>query len=86
MEQNTVIYFNKVDNVLDIDGIQIPLKEVKTAYYYSKQASNHCVSFDCKNEDCIIDQQGQNHTGFAAPFISKQKCYEFMELVSQLKK
>lgn len=83
--KNSVIYYNKVDKVLDIDGFQIPLQEVKTTYYYSKKLYNHCVSFDCRNEDCIIDPQGQNHSGFSAPFISKEKCYKFMELISQLK-
>lgn len=85
--KNSIVYYNKVDKILDIDGFQIPLLEVKTSYYYSKQQSNHCVSFDCRNEnDCVMDPQGYGNTGFAAPFINKQKCYEFIELISQLKK
>lgn len=85
--KKAVVYFNKVDEILDIDGHQIPLQEVKTTYYYSKDFRNHCVSFNCISGDCIINPQGEYMDGgFAAPFLNKKYCYEFMELINQLKR
>lgn len=81
--KSPTIYFNKIEKILDIDGWQIPLQEVKISYTYEAKFQNHCVSFDCRGHDCIFES-GEYHSGFSAPFISKQKCYEFIELINQL--
>lgn len=82
---NPIIYYNKVEKIIDIDGYQIPLQEVKTTYYIS-QTYNQCVSFDCKLNDCITKPDGDIQTGFAIPFLTKKNCYDFIELINQLKK
>jgi len=83
--RNSVIYFNKVEKIIDIDGYQISLQDVKTTYYFS-ESMNHCVSFDCKGVDCILQPNGSDARGFAIPFLSKKNCYDFIDLINQLKK
>lgn len=82
---NPTIYFNKVEKIIDIDGYQIPLQEVKTVYYMTENGAN-CVSFDCRNDNCIVKPSGNLQIGFAIPFLSKSNCYAFIELINQLKK
>lgn len=84
--ENFVIYFNNADKILDIEGYQIPLLEVKTAYSLSKIADGHYVSFDCKSEDCIKYPNGGYGVGFSMAFLTKKNCYDFIELISQLKR
>ena len=82
---NPTIYYNKLEKIIDIDGYQIPLQEVKTTYYVS-QTGHKCVSFDCRLDDCIVKPTGGLQTGFAIPFLTKSNCYSFIELINQLKK
>ena len=84
--KKAIIYYNKVDKILDIDNYLIPLLEVKTTYYFSKQFNKHCVKFDCKENDCVSTPDDRYVSGFSIPFMNKQKCYELIELISQLKK
>jgi hypothetical protein len=82
---NPIIFYNDVEKILDIDGTQIPLFDVKTTYYVN-ETGNHCVSFDCKNEDCISKPEGNVQTGFAIPFLTKKNCYDFISIINQLKR
>ena len=82
--KEVTIFFNKADKIIDIDGFQLPLQEVKTAYYLI-QSVRHGVSFDCKRTHCIRDPKGKSIDWFAIAFFSKQNCYDFIELISQLK-
>jgi hypothetical protein len=82
--KEVTVYFNKADKIIDIDGFQLPLQEVKTAYYLI-QSTKHGVSFDCKGTNCITDPKGKAIDWFAIAFFSKQNCYDFIDLVSQLK-
>lgn len=82
---NPTIYYNKVKKIIDIDGYQIPLQEVKTTFYIS-QTYNECVSFNCKLKDCITKPDGDMQTRFAIPFLTKRNCYDFIELINRLKK
>ncbi len=82
--KEVTIFFNKADTIIDIDGFQLPLQEVKTAYYLI-QSVKPGVSFDCKGTNCITDPKGKSIDWFAIAFFSKQNCYDFIELISQLK-
>jgi hypothetical protein len=82
--KEVVVFFNKADKIIDIDGFQLPLLDVKTAYYLI-QSSKHGVSFDCKGTNCITDPKGKSIDWFAIAFFSKQNCYDFIDLISQLK-
>lgn len=82
----SIIYYNKVDKILDIDNHLTPLLEVKTTYYFSKEFNKHCVKFDCKENDCVSTPNDGYISGFSIPLMNKQKCYELIELISQLKK
>jgi len=84
--KKAIIYFNKVERILDIDNRLIPLLEVKTTYYYSKEFNKYCVNFECKENDCVSTPNEGYVGGFAIPFMNKQKCYELIELINQLKK
>lgn len=84
--KKAIIYYNKVDRILDIDNRLVPLLEVKTTYYFSKEFNKHCVTFHCKENDCVSTPNEGYVRGFSIPFMNKQKCYELIELISQLKK
>jgi hypothetical protein len=84
--KNPIIYYNRGDKILDIDGYQTPLLEVKATYYYFNETSNDCVSFDCRSNDCVINPGGQKCSDFFVPFLNKKYCYDFIELINQLKK
>lgn len=85
--KNTIVYYNRVDKILDIDNIKIPLLEVKTTYFFIKESEDHCVSFDCKeSKECIIGQDEENILGFMAPFKTKKQCYDFISLIDELKR
>ena len=84
--KNPVIYFNNVDKIIDIDGYRIPLNEVKTTYNYHQTSYGHCVDFDCRSGNCITQADGSGAIGFAVAFKTKKNCYDFIDLISQLKK
>ena len=84
--KNMTVYYNKVENIIDIDNCRIPLLDVKISYYYYKDTDNHCVSFDCKNKvKCIIAPEEEEVLATMLPFKTKKNCYDFIELVNQLK-
>jgi hypothetical protein len=80
-----IIYFNQIEKVLDIEGYQIPLLEVKILYVYNNEFGNHLVGFNCNNSSCIYNSKGKKSLAFSVPFISKQKCYEFIDLINKIK-
>lgn len=85
--KNTVVYYNKVDKILDIDNIKIPLLEVKITYFFVKNSEDHCVSFECKEStECIVGQDEETILGFMAPFKTKKQCYDFISLIDELKR
>ena len=85
--RKTVVYFNKVDNILDIDNYRIPLSEVKTTYFFFKEYDAHCIWFSCKEGvECITKPDEENVVGFKIPIKSKKNCYDFIELIEELKK
>lgn len=78
------VFYNKAENIIDIDNYQVPVDDVKTTYFLT-DTKDHCVSFDCKHGHCITSTEDGKLEGFAIPFLSKQNCYDFIELINQLK-
>ena len=69
--QTPTIYYNKIEHIIDIDGYQIPLQEVKITYSLYQKSIDR-VSFDSKLEDCITNPDGNIQTGFSIPFLTKK--------------
>ena len=83
---NSTVFYNIKEELLDIDGAQIPLREVKV-FYKTCLIDRNCVSFGClESNNCILNSNGEIHTGFGIAFLTKKNCYDFIELVNQLKK
>jgi hypothetical protein len=83
--KETPIYFNKAENILNLDNFSIPIKEVKILYV--NRDGTDIVLFDC--DDCIIVMNKYNKleywSGFGLAFYSKEDSYEFINLLNNLR-
>lgn len=92
------IFLNKDLHILQLGSAQIPLNKVEISYDLSTPKDEpelkeyiHTVAFKCiQNEECIkfLTKEGEtkNLIGFGAPFKNESECYEFINLISDLKK
>ncbi len=82
------IFYNNSENIIELDGYQIPLNEVKVVYNYNDSLPGfyHFVYYECKQDkNCIKSKNDEYVFGFSVPFRSKEACYEFINLISNLK-
>ena len=82
------IFLNRDQKQLDIDNYLIPLLNVTIEYSYSKLDPKclHYVKFECIGENCInIVDLNETADAVAFPFGSKNDCYEFIAILSDLK-
>jgi len=78
--KNPNVRLNKAENILEFSGINIPLFETKVLY---KLIDNeNAVVFEC--DDCIIGDNGKL-TGTGFRFKTKDECYIFINLISDLR-
>ena len=95
------VYINSASDFLEIDlspnapesDCQIPYMQVTFTYKYNdndpENQFKHCVSICCiENEDPnnCIKCGNKNNSGLWAGFRTKQDAYDFIDLMSQLKK
>ena len=91
------MYVNKTNKTIDIDDFVISLDSYKATYYvnHEKNETIHGVLFQCiENQDCIYkngeknnrDKIGFSLSGMGIAFKSKKACYEFINLIDELKK
>ena len=62
--------------------------EVKAIYQFNDEFFDYhnFVYLNCKYDDkCIIGPDNIGTLGFSIPFASKTKCYEFINLISELR-
>ncbi len=81
------IYLNGSEKIIDITGSQIPLNEVKVTYRLYNN-SKHLVDFSCKEEgvSCIKSEEEKTSISIGIPFDTKKSCYDFINMISELKK
>lgn len=82
------IFYNRSENILELDGYQIPLDEVKIVYNYNNSLPGyyHFVKYQCRRgSNCIKSMNGEYVSGLSVPLRSKTACYEFINLISNLK-
>lgn len=86
------IFFNSAESMLDLDGRQIPLKRTRVLYEFQDSDDNvsakHWVKFRCIVKGCFdgLDQSDSNTVAYGMPFKTKKACYDFINLIGQLKK
>lgn len=80
------VYYNASDKIIDIDGFQIPLLEVKPFYLFDEKRNRHVVNFVCNTGECITDSEMHKVIGMGLAFTSKKICYDFIAAISDLKK
>lgn len=81
-------FFNRAEKIVELDGYQIPIMKVEIIYMYNDQQVKykHFVEFSCENDvNCITANDNTKMFGFSIPFSSKAKCYEFINLLSDLR-
>jgi hypothetical protein len=86
------VHYNRMEKVLQIGGGQIPIFDVKFSYFYIDQSDtpkHHLVLINCKNgENCLILNSAVNNQlldSVALTFKTKEGCYAFMNLISELR-
>lgn len=75
------VYYNKHSKIIEIDGIQIPINEVKLTYLVESK-SLHFVRIKCIYSDCIISLRYGEIDNSLYRFKTKERCYDFMNLLS----
>lgn len=87
------IHFIKNENILAMNGSNIPLLNVSITYRLLNN-DKHLVCFECKNqENCISEIQvkegeiaSDNNTDMVAfPFKTENDCYAFIDLIADFK-
>lgn len=80
-------YLNKSEAVIDISDSQIPIREVKVYYFYNHELPScpHFVKFDCEEGNCIV-QNSKRLSAVGFPMRTKNICYDFINIFSDLKK
>lgn len=81
-------FYNKAEKILEFDGFQIPFMKVKAVYEFNNTyyPFSDFVTFICKyDNNCIVGPDNVHDRGFLMPFASKAKCYEFINLISELR-
>ena len=84
----TSIYFNRNEKAIEIIGYLIPVLEVKIKYTESDRKAKHFVEFICETNGCILpsdDKDNKQSDSFGVPFGSKQDCYDFINVLAELK-
>lgn len=84
----TSIYFNRNEKAVDIIGYLIPILKVKIKYTEADRKAKHFVEFICETDGCILksqDNDSNETNSFGVPFGSKQDCYDFINLLAELK-
>ncbi|MBO0340947.1 hypothetical protein [Flagellimonas profundi] len=87
-ESEKTVFFNKVERILELDGYQIPFLDVKVNYVFNDTYPEYSdyVHFECEyNNECMIDPTNKNAVGFYVPFASKDKSYQFINLIAELR-
>lgn len=84
------LYINKASKIIQFSNYQIPLDEVTLSYTFNSDiipSQKHYVKFTCSNNNsCILNEEGlPSHTSTGTPFKTKDICYEFMDLIKELK-
>ena len=72
----------------DTGSFWIPLDEVKIVYNYNNSLPGyyHFVKYQCRRgSNCIKSMNGEYVSGLSVPLRSKTACYEFINLISNLK-
>lgn len=80
---NPVIYFNKIEKIIEIEGMEIPISDVKV-FYQPSESGNHYVTFKCYGGPCIARQSIRNVSDASLPFLNKGNCYDFINLIYKL--
>ncbi|PWK29246.1 hypothetical protein LV89_00086 [Arcicella aurantiaca] len=84
-QKHSTFFVNKADNIIEIADYQIPIFEVKCEYERSERGY-HWVEFNCFTGNCIYRNKSDKPlSGFGIKFKSKEDCYTFINLISDLK-
>ena len=87
-ESEKTFFYNKAEKILEFGGFQIPFMDVKIVYKFNDEFFDYSdfVNFNCNyDKNCIVDSNNQGSIGLSIPFNSKTKCYEFINLISELR-
>jgi len=81
------IFYNKIENTIDIDGTTISLNNIHLSYEF--EDGKHWIKFRCsKTNNCIVLQTDDENTvnlGVDFNFKTKSACYKFIDLIGTLK-
>lgn len=79
------IHYNKFDKTLDINEHTIPILYIKVKYNYVDEYSDNTVQFRCPDDSYCIGGPHKSEFGLSEAFKTKEQCYTFIDLLSDLK-
>ncbi|MFI5139229.1 MAG: hypothetical protein ACHQIM_15505 [Sphingobacteriales bacterium] len=85
------IFINRFNKSIDISGFQVVLDSVQATYYfdntakaiYQNKVEIECVSNGSRN--CLKNAINGDSSGLSIPFKNKSACYEFINILSEIK-
>jgi len=84
------IFINKFNKSIEIEGHQVSVDSVKAIYFFdnaAKSSYQNQVKFECNTGNCIIyDVKNEKVSGLRIAFKTKQACYDFINILSEIRK
>lgn len=75
------LFYNKMENIVDISIYQIPLDIVDITYVFEKKESAHTINFACHEDRSCL---GERIFQMRMRLKSKSGCYEFINALTDL--